>query len=72
MNGFRTLSKGSLKRELESFNNCYVTGWDNTWMYFKATPFAVRGIISQLERKVEALTDNEYRILITNIPFKHQ
>jgi hypothetical protein len=44
MNGFRVMSRGELRRELESFNNCYMTHIEGSWMYFRATPFAVRGI----------------------------
>jgi hypothetical protein len=71
MNGFKVLSRGELRRELESFNNCYFTHIDGMWMYFRATPFAVRGIANQLGRRVEGMLENEYRILVSNIQTNH-
>jgi hypothetical protein len=74
MNGFRVMSRGDLRRELESFNNCYFTHIEGSWMYFKATPFAAHGIITQLGREVYKLLgrENEYRINMSNNPINHQ
>jgi hypothetical protein len=74
MNRFRVLSRGELRRELESFNNCYFTHIDGSWMYFRATPFAVRGIITSLGREVQRVlgSENEYRILVSNIQSNHR
>ena len=72
MNGFKVLSRGELRRELESFNNCAYSHIDGMWMYFQATPFAFNGIKNQLGRKVEAIVGNQYRILVSNIQTNHQ
>jgi hypothetical protein len=72
MNGFRVMSRGELRRELESFNNCGVTHIAGWWMYFRATPFAAKGIKRELGRKVEGVLENEYRIHMSNNPINHR
>jgi hypothetical protein len=72
MNGFRVLNRAELKSELESFNNCYVSHIDGWWMYFRATPFAAKGIKRELGRKVEGMLENEYRIFVSNNPTNHK
>jgi hypothetical protein len=72
MNGFRVMSRGELRRELESFNNCYMTHIEGSWMYFRATPFAAKGIKRELGRRVEGMLENEYRIFVSNNPSNHK
>ena len=72
MNGFRVMSRGELRRELESFNNCYMTHIEGSWMYFRATSFAVKGIARELGRRVEGMLENEYRVNISNNPINHR
>jgi hypothetical protein len=72
MDGFRVMSRSELRRELESFNNCYMTHIEGSWMYFRATPFAVKGIARELGRKVEGMLENEYRIHMSNNPINHR
>jgi len=66
MNGFKVLGRGELRRELESFNNCYITHVEGWWMYFQATPFAAAGIKRELGRTVVGVGGNEYRIHMSN------
>jgi hypothetical protein len=72
MNGFRVMSKLQLRNEIESFNNCYFTHIEGSWMYFRATPFAVKGIKRELGRKVEGMLENEYRVNISNNPINYR
>lgn len=64
---FRVMSRGELKEEVLSFNNTAFLRMEGGWLYFRATPFAVRGISKQLGRMVQRVVRDEYRIDMSNI-----
>lgn len=70
-NVMKFLSRGELKREIESFNNACFSHVEGMWMYFTASKFAVEGIKRELGRKVESVGSTQYRIVMSNNPNNH-
>ena len=62
----KPLSRKEIREEINSFNNAVAGRVEGWWMYFRASGFAVKGIQRVLERKIEWVGGDEYRIYLSN------